>query len=113
MSDEVLVDVAGLLEDEYAREILVNTCGEPMSANELAAQCDASPPTIYRRIDRLREHDLVTSEQELDPDGHHYEVFSANLQRVTIELDDDGFEVAIEHQTDPADRFTDLFEELR
>ncbi|WP_256300096.1 ArsR/SmtB family transcription factor [Haloarchaeobius salinus] len=113
MSEEVLVDVAGLLEDEYARAILVNTSSEPMSATELAERCDASPPTIYRRIDRLREHDLVESEQELDPDGHHYEVFVANLERVTIELGDDGFEVEIERQTDPADRFTSLFEELR
>jgi DNA-binding transcriptional ArsR family regulator len=113
MSDEVLVDVAGLLEDEYARTILIHTSSRPMSANELAEHCDASPPTIYRRIDRLREHDLVTSDQELDPDGHHYEVFEANLQQVTIELDEDGFDVQLEHQTDPADRFTDLFEELR
>ncbi|WP_435347651.1 ArsR/SmtB family transcription factor [Haloarchaeobius sp. HRN-SO-5] len=113
MSDELLVDVAALLEDDYARSILVHTSTRPMSASELSERCDASPPTIYRRIDRLREHDLVEAEQELDPDGHHYEVYSATLRRVTIELDDGEFVVDVERETDPADRFTSLFEELR
>jgi DNA-binding transcriptional ArsR family regulator len=113
MSDEVLVDVVGLLEDDYARAILIHTSSQPLSASELSERCEASPPTIYRRIDRLREHDLLESEQELDPGGHHYEVYTANLQRVTIELDDGEFAVDIERETDPADRFTRLFGELK
>ncbi|NEU55983.1 winged helix-turn-helix domain-containing protein [Halorussus sp. MSC15.2] len=99
-----------LLDDEYARTILVSTYREPMSADALAEACDASPSTIYRRVERLQEQRLVEAEQRLDPDGHHYEVYSACLQRVTVELTEDGIELDVDREEDPADRFTRLYE---
>ena len=112
--DADVATVAGLLDDEYARAILAATSVSAMSADELAESIDASPPTVYRRIDRLREHDLVTADRRLDPDGHHYEVFSARLARVEVELDDGEYAVAIERrEPDAADRFTELFEGLQ
>lgn len=110
-STEELFD---LLDDAYAREILVETREDPRSAEALSDACDASPSTVYRRIERLRERDLLEGEQRLDPGGHHYEVYSARLERVTIELTADGFVVEIDRAepSDPADRFTRLYEEL-
>ena len=107
-------EIISLLDDPYARSILVETRGDPRSAESLSDACGASPSTIYRRIERLRERDLLEGEQRLDPDGHHYEVYSARLQRVTVELTDDGFVVDVdrEERGDPADRFTRLYEEL-
>ncbi|MCU4800317.1 winged helix-turn-helix domain-containing protein [Halobacteria archaeon HArc-gm2] len=115
MSEETeLATVVELLDDEYARAILAATSIEPMSASELAERCDASPPTVYRRLDRLRDEDLVEAAQQLDPEGHHYEVFSARLARLEVELDDGDYEVAIERrERDAADRFTELFEGLK
>jgi predicted transcriptional regulator len=108
--DEELFD---LLDDQYARRILVAARDGPRSADALSDACDASPSTIYRRIERLRERDLIAGEQRIDPDGHHYEVYSARLDRVTIDLTEDGFEVTVErYESDPADRFTNLYEEL-
>jgi len=112
--DADIADVAALLDDEYARAILAATSEEACSADELAERIDASPPTVYRRLDRLREHDLVDARQELDPDGHHYEVFSARLARVNVELEDGEYSVSIERrERDAADRFTELFEGLQ
>jgi DNA-binding transcriptional ArsR family regulator len=109
-----LETVVELLDDEYAREILAATSAEPLSAEELAERCDASPPTVYRRLDRLREHDLVTAQQQLDPDGHHYDVFGAQLARVTVDLEDGEYRIDIERrEADAADRFTELFEGLK
>lgn len=113
MSDEDLVAIASILEDDYAREILVHTSLESHSASELAEACGASEPTIYRRIEDLTDHDLLEVEQELDPDGHHYKVYSANLEAVTVELDAGEFTVEVTRTTDPADRFTKLYDELR
>jgi len=115
MSEETeLATVVELLDDEYARAILAATSIEPMSASELAERCDASPPTVYRRLDRLRDEDLVEAAQQLDPEGHHYEVFSARLARLEVELNDGDYEVAIERrERDAADRFTELFEGLK
>lgn len=113
-SDVSVADVADVLEDEYAREILAATSEEPLSADDLAEHIDASPPTVYRRLDRLREHDLVAAQQQLDPAGHHYEVFSARMAKVTVALRNGTYEVSIERrEPDPADRFTELFEELQ
>lgn len=113
MDEEDLAEIAALLEDEYARSILRYTSEEPLSANELMERCDASKATAYRRIDRLREYDLVESYREYDPGGHHYEVYAAALDEVTVTLDDGDFELSLERTSDPADRMTDLFNELK
>lgn len=113
MSDEDLVAIASILEDDYAREILVHTSIDTHSATELAEACDASEPTIYRRIEQLTDQDLLESQQELDPDGHHYKTYVANLEAVTVELEAGEFTVEVTRTTDPADRFTELYDELR
>jgi len=107
-------DIASLLEDEYAHAILRYTSERPMSANELSDACDASVSTVYRRIERLREHDLLAEELELDRDGHHYKSYRARLDRIEIELSDGRFEIEVTYREEnAADRFTDLFEGLR
>lgn len=112
--DSDLVSIVELLDDEYARTILAATSTEPMSASQLAERCEASPPTVYRRLERLRDQDLVDAQQQLDPEGHHYEVFTARLSRLEVELEDGSYRVEIERrERDAADRFTELFEGLQ
>ena len=107
-------EIASLLEDEYAHAILIRTSTREMSAPELSDACDASVSTIYRRIERLRRHDLLAERLQLDRNGHHYKTYTARLERITIELVDDGFEIEITYRPEnAADRFTDLFEGLR
>ena len=113
MDEEHLAAIASLIEDEYARSILRHTSEQPLSANELMDRCDASKATTYRRIDRLREHDLLESYQEYDPDGHHYEVYAATLEELSVRLDDGEFVVDLDRTSDPADRMTDLLNQLR
>jgi predicted transcriptional regulator len=111
--DEDDDELFALLDDEYARSILVATSVEPMAAGALAEHCGASEPTIYRRIDRLESFGLLASDQQLDPDGHHYKTYRARLERVTIELEDGDLTVEVDRTEDAADRFTRLYEELR
>lgn len=110
VSDGDAAAVFDLLDDEYARDILVETYEEPRSAEALAEASGASPSTIYRRIERLQSQRLLDDDQRLDPDGHHYKVYAANLQRVTVELTGEGLNVDIDRNEDPADRFTRLYE---
>jgi predicted transcriptional regulator len=105
--------VMALLDDEYARAILARLTVEPMSAEELCTECEISDSTAYRRLNRLQEVDLVTEQQELDPDGHHFKRYVATVEQVSITFADGTYEVTVTRQTsDPADRFTDLFEGL-
>lgn len=107
-------DLLVLLEDEYARDILIATRDTSLSAPTLADELDASRSTIYRRVERLQNHDLLEVSQQLDPDGHHREVYRARLERVTFKLTSDGFTVAVDRTepADPGERFATLYEEL-
>jgi predicted transcriptional regulator len=108
--DGRVTDVVDLISDDYARTILLATRDEPQSVDALSEACDADPSTVYRRVERLEAADLLEKEQELDPDGHHYSTYRANLDAVHISLDEEGFTVDVERRESPADRFTRLYE---
>lgn len=107
-------EVLALLNDEYARAVLTETSAEPMSAKTLSERCDASLTTIYRRIDRLKECDLVEEQLQPQPDGNHYKVFVARLDSFAVEFEDGEMHTELERAEaeDPADRFTEMWEEL-
>mgnify|MGYP002761040223 CR=1 FL=1 len=109
--DPGLETVAGLLEDKTVREILIRTSDEPMSARRLKDSCDASGPTIYRRLERLREADLVVEQTRPDPEGgHHRQVYAPNLDRIIVDLNSGTLSVRIERRETMPDRFTRLVE---
>lgn len=107
-------ELFALLDDAYARAILTATSTKPMSAKTLAEECDASLPTVYRRVDRLIECGLLAEQTEVVEDGHHYSVYEARLERLTVELEDGDLSVTVEEvpAEDVADRFTDMWEGL-
>lgn len=112
MTDEdALADVASILEDDCSRTILTATSTRPMTATELAEQCDVSGPTIYRRIEDLRRLDLIETQTRPDTDtGHHEQVYAATLSSVSVGLQDGQFDVQIDRREPIADRFTRLVE---
>jgi len=112
--DTDLSTLLAVLDDEYARDILTHTSVEPMSASTLSERCDASLPTIYRRLDRLEECHLVTEETELAQDGNHYSVYRANLDRLELSLDEGSFSLELTYrEEDVADKFTRMWEGMR
>lgn len=110
--EKAVNDVIRLLDDDCARQILVETTSEPMSANELSERCDVSLPTIYRRIEELSEHELINEQTRAAPDGHHYSVYAAALDRVEIDITEDGLEVDLTTRERMADRFTIFIEDV-
>lgn len=109
--DDEIERLAAVLEDPTARTILTEASREPVSATTLSERCDVSEPTIYRRLDDLRECDLLVERTKLDPDGgHHRTMYSTNLERITVELRDGELALQVQRREDPADRFTRLVE---
>lgn len=108
--------VLELLDDEYARAILTETSAEPMSAQTLSERCDASVTTVYRRLDRLKEHDLIEEQIRPQPDGNHYKVFASQLESFAVTFEDGEMRAALERREAPtedvADRFTRMWEDL-
>lgn len=109
-------DLLSLLEDDYARAILAATSAEPMSAQQLSERCDVAPSTIYRRVDRLKDHDLLDERTQYDPDGHHRSLYESRLEEVHVTFEDGTYRVELERteppEEDVADRFTRLMEDL-
>lgn len=102
-----------VLSDEYTREILAAASVEPMAARELVDRFDISKPTVYRRLDRLEELDMIAEEMRLDPDGNHYRVFTATFRGAEIALDDGRYDVTVHLGEDVGDRFTRLWDGIR
>jgi DNA-binding transcriptional ArsR family regulator len=123
VSEEPGLDaVLDVLSDEYAREILAATSVKPMSAQQLAEACEMSEPTVYRRIERLREYDLLGERTEIRDDGNHHSVYTATLSELSVELDEGTFEATVQRrdtasfpgqqEDDTADRFASMWENL-
>lgn len=85
---DALADLLDLLADEEAQQILEALRDTRRPARELLSVCDGSRATIYRRLERLQERDLVSVSREIHPDGHHRKVFEARLEDATVHLDD-------------------------
>ena len=109
--ESVLFD---LLADEYARAILIATSREPMSARTLSERYEMSLPTVYRRVERLQEFDLLTEQTEIDTSGgHHRSLYEANLEHIDIDLEDGDLGIRIRLREDATDRFTRMWREMR
>jgi DNA-binding transcriptional ArsR family regulator len=123
VSEEPGLDaILDVLSDEYAREILAATSVKPLSAQQLADACEMSEPTVYRRVERLREHDLLGERTEIRDDGNHHSVYTATLSELSVALDEGTFEATVERreaasfpgqrESDTADRFAKMWENL-
>ncbi|WP_266081896.1 ArsR/SmtB family transcription factor [Haladaptatus caseinilyticus] len=119
--DPALGKLLDVLSDEYARDILAATSIKPMSAQQLADECEMSPPTVYRRVDRLQAFGLLEEQTKIRTDNNHYSVYTATLSEVCLELDTGSFEAVVtrtdesfpgERESDTADRFKKMWEDL-
>lgn len=106
-------EIFATLDDEYARDILVATKTERLSAKELSEECDMSRPTVSRRVTALVEQGLLEEYTHVDPGGRHYHEYEARLERIEVLLQTQGFDVQIDYRPDPADRITSIFETMR
>lgn len=112
-ADRDVASIAALLADDCARTILEETATRARSVEELDERCEASRPTIYRRLAELVDADLLEVRTEPGEGGHHYKVYRASLDRVVVDLDDDGFELRVARRNRMADRFTRFVEDMR
>jgi DNA-binding transcriptional ArsR family regulator len=87
--------VLSLLDAEYTLRILEAIRTEAKPARDVAEECGASRPTVYRRLNRLREAGLVDTAMSYDADGHHRTVFEATLEALSVDVTEDGLAVTV------------------
>lgn len=93
-----LSSVLEVLGDRTSRRLLwlLGEAGGPMTARELAAVCDASLTSVYRKLDQLTEAGLVEEDAEVDPDGHRRSRYRPVVDQIEIGLGaDEGVEVRL------------------
>ena len=101
-----------VLASDESRRILAAASVRPLSAKEFEQICDASLPTIYRRIGVLVEYDMLSEEQAVDIEGGHSKQYATDLQEVNVRIEDGEFTVDLEIRKDTVDKFGELFRDL-
>lgn len=113
MSDErPIEDILDTMGDQHARRVLIALSQNQLSAKDLKNETGLSLPTIYRRIEMLKEHDLVSEKTIVADDGNHYRVFEVNFDSTLIRLSNDAFDVRIYRTENLPDRFDNLWDDL-
>lgn len=102
------------LADEDARMIL-RTLTEPMTAQELQAECDIPESTLYRKLDRMTSTGLLSQQTRLRRDGHHANEYLPAFEEITIVRDDETGEMTVELVEPPRtadERLAELWSEV-
>lgn len=110
MADRTIFEA---LADETMAAILAETTERERSAEELADAVDASPSTVYRRIETLVDEGFLTEQLQLDREGNHYHVYRAAIERVEARIEDGSIETRVERREDSVDRFVRVWEDIR
>ena len=106
---EEILDTIG---DPQARQILALLSQRSLSAKEIGEILDFSLPTVYRRIDLLRDHDLVRGQTLVGENGNHYKQFECNFDSTIISLEDAEYTIRVYRDDGLPDRFASLWDDL-
>lgn len=102
------------LDDVECRSILEALTETPdQSVAALAAACDLSRSSAYRKVDRLDDAGLVKSHSTLRDDGRHTTVYRVAFDGVYIGLSDEGFEVTLSRTESPDERLARFWESMK
>jgi DNA-binding transcriptional ArsR family regulator len=113
MDDERPVEqVLDTIGDEQARTVLIELAEDSSSAKELAERLDMSLATIYRRIEELQRHDLISSRTILADDGNHYDEYEGNFSSTLVSIEDAEYDIQIFRDQNLPDRFDQLWKGL-
>jgi DNA-binding transcriptional ArsR family regulator len=87
-------ELLALLDAEYTLAILETLREGPKPARTVADAVGASRPTVYRRLNRLRDAGLVADRIGFDDGGRQRTIFEATLETLTVDVAD-GLSVAV------------------
>jgi DNA-binding transcriptional ArsR family regulator len=109
-----LQEVLDALDDPDCRDI-VSALDRPMTASEISEASGVPLSTAYRKIDRLKDAELLLEGTEIRSDGQHASRYEVDFEEVIIALTENyDFEVEIAHRPrEPDERLESLWSEVR
>jgi DNA-binding transcriptional ArsR family regulator len=102
------------LDDEKCREILTTLHG-PKSATELCDECDLPSSTVYRKLELLRDAELVREYTEVRRDGPNATLYKRDFTDISIGIDaTDEFTIDIDRpEEDAQDKMATFWSEMK
>ena len=94
-NDLTTAELLNLLGDEYTRRVYEAIAEQPRSGREAAEAANVSRPTVYRRLNKLRDAGLVRTEMIISEKGHHRERFEAVSTTLSVSMGEDGMNVKV------------------
>ena len=118
MADDAAVPelqaILDALDDTECRSILETLTETPdQSVADLAAACDISRSSAYRKTDLLDDAGLIESHSTRRDDGRHTNVYRVAFDGVYIGLSDGGFEVTLSQTESPDERLARFWESMK
>lgn len=105
--------VLRVLGNKYNAEILQAT-HTPKSAQELSEELDIPIATSYRRIEELRDNDLLGLEgKEFSDEGRRTKVYRRKIDEIAIEFGIEEFDVDLKARTEAKNNLVDVWSDLR
>jgi DNA-binding transcriptional ArsR family regulator len=106
--------VLSALDDSDCREI-ISELDEPMTASQVADECDLPMSTTYRKLDMLTKASLLAEGTEIRADGHHATRYEVDFDTVELELDEHRtLDVSVSRPIqDPEERLAKIWGEVR
>lgn len=87
-------EILAVLADEDVRTI-IRTVEEPMTAQELQMQCDIPESTLYRKLERMTDVDLLSQRTRIRRDGRHTNEYTTAFESITIRRSDEDGSLAV------------------
>lgn len=107
------VAVLRVLGNKYNAEILRAT-NTPKSAQDLSDELDIPIATSYRRIEELREHDLLALEgKELSDEGRRTKVYRRKVDEVAVQFGTKALDLDLKERTEAKNNLVDVWSDLR
>ena len=89
-------DILRLISDQCTREIINVISSEPRSAVQISKELNTEISTIYRRLHKLEEYDLLQTTFQITPDGKKSFYYKSKLNSVNASYQEGKFNVSLE-----------------
>ena len=88
-------EVLDVLGDQKSRHCFSYLVDHSATAKEIRDATGYSLPTVYRRLNALKQAALIEERTQIDPDGNHVKTFTAVAEQVHVDVAN-GFRIEIE-----------------
>lgn len=101
------------MENEHDRQILAMAQRDDVSAQDIVEATEIPTSTVYRRLSRLQEDDLLFVAAGTMRDGHPIDLYRTPLEMVALRIEEGHIDAVWRIEASPDERLYRLWTQLR